>query len=183
MIYHNTALAGVVILDIQKIEDGRGWFAYGYDCTEAAEHGIRVGAVQAKISFNHHKGTVRGLHWQVVPAAETKLIRCTRGAVFDVIVDVRPDSPTYGKHVAVELTADNHRAVFLPPLCAHGYQTLVDATEVTYQVDAAYAPHCERGLRFDDPALAINWPLPASQISPRDLKWPRFKPDNDRIPA
>jgi dTDP-4-dehydrorhamnose 3,5-epimerase len=172
MIYTKTALAGVLVVDIQKIEDERGFFAYGFDAAEAAEHGIQFNFVQAKISFNHRRGTVRGMHWQVAPSTETKLIRCTRGAIHDVVVDVRPQSPTFGRHIAVELSADNHRALYIPGLFAHGYQTLVDSTEVTYQVDAAYAPKCERGLRFDDPALAIHWPLPVSMSSPRDQRWP-----------
>jgi dTDP-4-dehydrorhamnose 3,5-epimerase len=177
MIYTKTALAGVIIIDIQKIEDDRGFFAYGFDAAEAISHGLNFNFVQAKISFNHRKGTVRGMHWQVAPATETKLIRCTRGAIHDVIVDVRPGSPTFGKHLSVELSADNHRALVVPELFAHGYQTLVDSTEVTYQVNAAYAPTCERGLKHDDPELAIRWPLPVSMISPKDRKWPDFRAD------
>jgi dTDP-4-dehydrorhamnose 3,5-epimerase len=177
MIYSKTSLAGVILIDIQKIEDDRGFFAYGFDVAEAVEHGVAAKLVQSKISFNHKKGTVRGMHWQVAPASETKLIRCTRGAIHDVIVDVRPGSPTYGKHISIELSADNHRALFVPELFAHGYQTLADSTEVTYQVNAAYAPGSERGLRYDDPELGIRWPLPVAVISPRDKNWPLFEPD------
>jgi dTDP-4-dehydrorhamnose 3,5-epimerase len=177
MIYSKTALAGAVIIDIQKIEDERGFFAYSFDASEAASHGLNLNFVQAKISFNHIKGTVRGMHWQVAPSTEAKLIRCTRGAIYDVIVDLRPGSATYGKHIDVELSADNRRALFVPELFAHGYQTLTDATEVTYNVNAVYAPTCERGLRHDDPELGIHWPLPVSLISPKDRKWPAFKPE------
>jgi dTDP-4-dehydrorhamnose 3,5-epimerase len=177
MIYTKTAIAGAFTIDIQKIEDDRGYFAYGYDVAEAAANGLDLKLVQAKISFNHVKGTLRGMHWQVEPSLETKLIRCTRGVIHDVIVDLRPGSPTYGKHIAVELSAENHRVLFVPALFAHGYQTLADSTEVTYQVDATYAPTCERGLRHDDPLLGIRWPLPVTKISPKDQKWPAFKPE------
>jgi dTDP-4-dehydrorhamnose 3,5-epimerase len=177
MLYTKTELPGAIVIDIQKIEDERGFFAYGYDVQEAADHGLNLKLVQAKISFNHKKGTVRGMHWQTAPALETKLIRCTRGAIHDVIVDLRPGSPTYGKHISVELSADNRRILFVPAQFAHGYQTLVDSTEVTYQVDTAYAPTCERGLRHDDPALGIHWPLPVTLMSPKDRKWPAFTPD------
>jgi len=177
MLYTKTALAGAIIIDIQKIQDERGFFAYSFDAQEAASQGLNLNFVQAKISFNHIKGIVRGMHWQVAPSMETKLIRCTRGAIHDVIVDLRPGSSTYGKHIAVELSAENRRALFVPELFAHGYQTLMDSTEVTYQVNAVYAPACERGLRHDDPALGIRWPLPVSLISPKDQKWPAFTPD------
>ena len=177
MTYTKTALAGVLIMDIQKIEDDRGFFAYGFDAQEAALHGITLECVQSKISFNNTRGTVRGMHWQIAPATETKLIRCTRGSIHDVIVDVRPDSATYGRHIGVELSAENRRALFVPALFAHGYQTLMDFTEVTYQVNAPYAPDCERGLRHDDPGLGIRWPLPVALASPKDRSWPPFHPE------
>jgi dTDP-4-dehydrorhamnose 3,5-epimerase len=175
MIYTKTALAGPLVIDIQKIEDERGFFAYGFDAREAAANGLILNYVQAKISFNHKMGTVRGMHWQTAPSTEAKLIRCTRGAIHDVIVDLRPGSATYGKHIAVELSADNRRALYVPELFAHGYQTLVDSTEVTYQVNTVYAPTCERGLCHDDPALGIHWPLPVSLISPKDRNWPALE--------
>jgi len=174
MIYTKTDLAGAFIIDVQKIEDDRGFFAYGFDAEEARGHGVDLKIVQAKISFNHAKGTVRGMHWQAAPALEAKLIRCTRGAIHDVIVDVRPGSATYGKHIAVDLSAENRRSLYVPPLFAHGYQTLVDATEVTYQVNTPYAPGTERGLRHDDPALGIVWPMTVTLMSPKDRKWPAF---------
>jgi dTDP-4-dehydrorhamnose 3,5-epimerase len=174
MVYLETAVAGAFIIDLQKIDDERGFFAYGFDIAEARAHGVELELVQSKISFNNKRGTVRGMHWQAEPSTEAKLIRCSRGAIHDVIVDLRPGSVTYGKHIAVELSAENRRALFVPPVFAHGYQTLVDSTEVTYHVNAAYAPGCERGLRYDDPALGIHWPLPVSLISPKDKNWPSF---------
>jgi dTDP-4-dehydrorhamnose 3,5-epimerase len=172
MVYQETAIAGVLIVDIERIEDERGFFAYGFDAADARLHGLDPTLIQLKISFNHHAGTVRGMHWQAEPALEQKLIRCVRGAVHDVVVDVRPGSSTFGRHVAVELSADNHRALYVPPLFAHGYQTLVDRTEVTYQVNQSYSPMHERGLRHDDPKLNIHWPLPVRSLSPKDKSWP-----------
>lgn len=128
--------------------------------------------VQCNLSFNHRAGTLRGMHYQAPPATETKLVRCVRGAIFDVIVDLRPNSPTFLQHVGVELTAENRRALYVPELFAHGYQTLTDDTEVLYMVGEFYTPGAERGLRYDDPALGIAWPLPVSAISEKDLAWP-----------
>jgi dTDP-4-dehydrorhamnose 3,5-epimerase len=175
MIYTKTELAGAFIIDVQKIEDERGFFAYGFDAEEALGHGVDLKIVQAKISFNHVKGTVRGMHWQAAPALEAKLIRCTRGAIHDVIVDMRPGSATFGKHISVELSAENRRSLYVPALFAHGYQTLADETEVTYQVNTPYAPGTERGLPFDDPALGIVWPLAVTLMSAKDRKWPAFQ--------
>lgn len=127
---------------------------------------------QCNVSFNHRAGTLRGMHYQLPPAGEAKLVRCTRGAVVDIIVDMREESPTYRQHIAVELTADNHRALYVPPMFAHGYQTLVDETEVVYQVSERYTPGVERGLRYDDPALGMSWPLPVAVISDKDSSWP-----------
>ena len=172
MIYRETEIANVFIVDIERIEDDRGFFAYGFDSDEALRHGIDPTLIQSKISFNRRAGTVRGMHWQAEPALEQKLIRCVRGAIHDVVVDFRPGSPTHGQHVAVELSAENHRALYIPPLFAHGYQTLVDQTEVTYQVNCGYSPRQERGVRYDDPKLNIRWPLPVSSVSPKDQKWP-----------
>jgi dTDP-4-dehydrorhamnose 3,5-epimerase len=167
-----TPLGGALIIDLVPIADDRGYFSYLYCAREAAEHGIATGVAQVKLSYNKRKGTLRGMHYQVPPAAETKLVRCTRGAVWDVIVDLRPGSPTYLKSFGVELSAENHRALFVPALFAHGYQTLSDDAEVTYQVDEFYAPQHERGLRWDDPRLGLSWPLPVSLISPKDASWP-----------
>jgi dTDP-4-dehydrorhamnose 3,5-epimerase len=126
---------------------------------------------QANIAFNRRAGTVRGLHFQFPPAAETKLVRCTRGAVYDVIVDLRPESPTYLRHVDIELTADNRRALYVPERFAHGYQVLQDGTEIAYQVGEFYTPEAEGGLRYDDPLLGIAWPLPVTEISEKDRHW------------
>ena len=167
-----TPLRGALIIDIEPIADDRGYFSYLYCAKEAAGHGIATRVAQVKLSYNRRRGTLRGMHYQVPPAAETKLVRCTRGAVWDVIVDLRPESPTYLKNYGVELSADNHRALFVPALFAHGYQTLSDDAEVTYQVDEFYAPQHERGLRYDDPRLALGWPLPVNVISPKDASWP-----------
>lgn len=172
MIYTSTPLPGAFVLEIEPIQDDRGFFSYLYDGHEAEKHGLRAGAVQTKLSFNHKRGILRGMHYQAPPAAEVKLVRCTRGAVWDVIIDLRPDSPTYLKHFGVELSADNHRSLYVPKMFAHGYQTLADGTEVVYQVDEYYAPAQERGLRHDDPKVGIRWPLPVTLISKRDQAWP-----------
>ncbi|GAA5436594.1 dTDP-4-dehydrorhamnose 3,5-epimerase [Deinococcus aquaticus] len=176
-----TALSGAFIIDLTVMTDERGGFARTFDRDTFAAHGLNPGAVQANLSFNHRAGTLRGLHYQLPPAAETKLVRCTRGAILDVIVDLRPQSPTYLQHVAVELTADNRRALFVPEQFAHGYQALTDGAEVTYQVSAAYTPGSERGLRHDDPALGITWPLPVTVISSKDAAWPLLA-DRDDLP-
>ena len=180
MIYTPTRLAGAVILEPQPICDERGFFAYLLDVRDAQAHGLRVSLAQVKLSYNFKKGTLRGMHWQTPPAAEVKLVRCTRGAILDVIVDLRPDSPTYLQHIAVELTADNRKALYVPQLFAHGYQTLTDDVEVVYQVDEFYAPQHERGLRYDDPALGIHWPLPVTSLSRKDASWPLIR--EGRIP-
>ncbi|OWL94796.1 dTDP-4-dehydrorhamnose 3,5-epimerase [Deinococcus indicus] len=176
-----TALSGAFIIDLTVIADERGGFARTFDRDVFAGRGLNPLTVQANLSFNHRAGTLRGLHYQLPPAAETKLVRCTRGAILDVIVDLRPQSPTYLQHVAVELTADNRRALFVPEQFAHGYQALTDGAEVTYQVSAAYTPGSERGLRFDDPALGIGWPLPVTVISSKDAAWPLLA-DRDDLP-
>lgn len=160
------------VVELIPIEDDRGFFARSFCRDELRDAGIDFTVVQANTSWNRTAGTLRGLHWQDATAAEGKLVRCTRGAVADVVVDMREDSPTYLLHLSVELTADNRRAVYVPPLCAHAYLTLVDDTEVTYQVDAPYTPAAERGARFDDPALAIQWPAPVVVVSEKDRSWP-----------
>jgi dTDP-4-dehydrorhamnose 3,5-epimerase len=172
MKFTETALKGAFIIDIEPIADDRGYFTYLFCAEQAAEHGLATRVAQVKLSYNKRKGTLRGMHFQVPPAAETKLVRCPRGAVWDVIVDLRPDSPTYLQHAGVELSADNHRGLFVPAMFAHGYQTLTDDTEVAYQVDEFYAPQHERGLRYDDPRLKLSWPLAVEVISPKDASWP-----------
>lgn len=172
MIFTETRLRGAFILDLERRGDDRGFFARTFCQREFAEHGLKYEVAQANLAYNRRRGTLRGLHFQFPPAAETKLVRCVRGALVDVIVDLRPESPSYLQHVAVELTAENRRALFVPERFAHGYQVLEDDTEVVYQVGAFYAPEMEGGLRFDDPRLGIEWPLlPPADMSDKDRKW------------
>lgn len=165
-------VAGAALVELQVREDDRGFFARSFCREEFLAAGLEPAVEQCNVSLNHRAGTLRGMHYQVEPSQEAKLVRCTRGAIVDVAVDVRPQSPTYLQHVMVELTADNHRALYVPPSCAHGYQTLEDDTEVVYQVSTAYAPGAERGLRHDDPALGLSWPVPVTLVSDKDRSWP-----------
>jgi dTDP-4-dehydrorhamnose 3,5-epimerase len=170
--YTPTDVDGVVIVDIEPHHDARGFFSRSFCGAEFAKYGLDAAVAQTNISYNRSRGTLRGLHRQVPPYQEAKLVRCTRGAIVDVAVDVRPESATYGRHVMVELTAENHRALFLPPYVAHGFQTLADDTEVIYQVSGPYAPAGEQGFRWDDEQFGITWPLPVSLISDKDAGWP-----------
>jgi dTDP-4-dehydrorhamnose 3,5-epimerase len=172
MIYTETSLPGAYLVDLEKIEDSRGFFAYLFEAKEAAKRRLSDRIVQIKLSYNKRKGTLRGMHLQLPPATEVKLVRCIRGAIYDVIVDYRKDSPTYLKHLGIELSADNRRALYVPAMFAHGYQTLTDDAEVMYQVDEFYTPGHEFGVRYNDPALKIEWPLPVVDISPKDAAWP-----------
>lgn len=172
MRYTSTDVEGVTIVDLELREDDRGGFARTFDAQEFDGQGLAAGVAQCNLSFNHRAGTLRGLHLQLPPHAEGKLVRCTAGAIVDVAVDVRPGSATYGRHVMVELTAGNRRALWIPPYVAHGYQTLVDDTEVTYQVSGRYAPGAEQGYRFDDPAFGLVWPVEATVMSDKDRAWP-----------
>jgi len=181
VIFTETKLSGAFVIDIEHREDNRGFFARAFCQREFEEHGLRPVIAQANIAFNRRRGTMRGMHFQFPPAAETKLVRCTRGAILDIIVDLRPESPSYLEHVAVELTADNHRALYVPERFAHGYQVLEDATETSYQVGEFYAPGHEGGLRFDDPRLALSWPLPVSEISEKDRDWPPLTEIEDEL--
>jgi dTDP-4-dehydrorhamnose 3,5-epimerase len=171
-----TPLAGACIIDLQRLEDERGFFARAFCQREFEELGINSSVVQANVSFNRCKGTLRGMHYQVAPALETKLVRCTRGAIIDVIVDLREDSSTYLQHITVELNAENHRALFVPENFAHGFQTLEDNTEVMYMVSGFYTPTCERGLRYSDPLLGIDWPATVVHLSDKDSQWPLLQP-------
>ncbi len=173
MKYTPTSIAGVTIIDIEPTYDHRGFVSQSFSAEEFAEIGLIADIAQTNISFNHTRGTVRGLHRQAPPHAEAKLIRCTRGAIADVVVDVRPESATYGKHVMVELSADNHRALFVPPYVAHGFQTLRDKTEVSCQVSGSPTPAGEEGFRFNEPEFGIKWPLPVTVISEEDATWPK----------
>lgn len=175
MKYTPTSVAGVTIIDIEPHRDHRGFFSRSFCADEFATHGLISEVAQTSICFNHTRGTVRGLHRQAPPHAEAKLVRCVRGAIVDVAVDVRPESQTYGKHVMVELSADNRRALFLPPYVAHGFQTLFDDTEVLYQISGPYAPHSEEGFRWDETEFGIKWPLPVTVMSEKDASWPSLE--------
>ncbi len=168
MIFTATKLQGAFILDIEKREDTRGFFARAFCQREFTAHGLKPVIAQANVALNLRKGTVRGMHFQYPPAAETKLVRCTRGAILDIIVDLRPESPTYLQHVSVELSEDNFRALYVPERFAHGYQALRDNTETSYQVGEFYTPEAEGGLLHDDPRLGLSWPLPISIVSDKD---------------
>jgi dTDP-4-dehydrorhamnose 3,5-epimerase len=174
VIFKATALEGVFVLEPERHEDERGFFARTWDPDELRAHGLDATIAQASVSFNHRRGTLRGLHFQIAPFEEAKLVRVTRGAAFDVVVDARSGSPTRGQHVAVTLTAEEGNQIYIPPGCAHGFQTLADATEVSYLISARYSPEHARGFRFDDPTLAIPWPEPVTVISARDRALPPF---------
>jgi dTDP-4-dehydrorhamnose 3,5-epimerase len=171
MIFTETRLRGAFIIDLERRGDERGYFARAFCQDEFREHDLEPAVAQANTAFNSRAGTLRGMHFQYPPAAETKLVRCTRGAILDVMVDLRPESPTYLEHVAVELNADNGRSLYIPRRFAHGYQVLEDVTETSYMVGAFYAPELEGGLRYDDPRLGIAWPLPVRELSQKDRAW------------
>ena len=172
MVFTETKLTGAFIIDLERREDNRGFFARSFCQHEFAERGLNARHRSGERRVQPSRGTMRGMHFQFPPAAETKLVRCTRGAILDIIVDLRPESPTYLEHVAVELTADNHRALYVPERFAHGYQVLEDDTETSYQVGEFYTPGAEGGLRYDDPRLGLAWPLPVTEISDKDRAWP-----------
>ncbi len=172
MKFTQTAISGVWLVDLEPLVDERGFFARTFCADEFSARGLDPTVAQCNVSVTATAGTVRGLHYQVAPAEETKLVRVVRGAIHDVAVDLRAGSPTYCGHVAVELSAANRRALYVPTGFAHGFQTLVDDTEVEYQMGAPYTPGTDRGVRYDDPAFGIVWPLPVSTISDRDRTWP-----------
>jgi dTDP-4-dehydrorhamnose 3,5-epimerase len=174
VIFRETPVAGVVIVEPERREDSRGFFARTWCQREFAEHGLDSRLVQCSLSWNRRRGTLRGLHLQAPPHAEAKLIRCTQGAIWDVALDLRRDSRTFRRHVGVELSADNHVMLYIAAGIAHGFQTLVDETEVCYQMSEFYAPEAGRGVRFDDPAFAIPWPIPDPIVLDRDRTYPDF---------
>jgi dTDP-4-dehydrorhamnose 3,5-epimerase len=169
-----TALAGACIIDIEPVPDERGFFARSWCREEFAKHGLNPDLAQCSISFNKKHGTLRGMHYQAKPHEETKVVRCTRGAIYDVIVDLRPESSTFRKWIAVELSADNRRMLYVPPGFAHGFQSLVDDTEVFYQISTFYHPESARGARWNDPAFGIEWPVTERVISDKDRQYPDF---------
>jgi len=175
VIFREAALPGVFVIEPEPREDNRGCFARTWCQREFAQHGLNPRLVQCSISFNRRRGTLRGLHYQAPPHAEAKLIRCTRGAIWDVALDLRPQSPTFRQHVGVELTAENRAALYVPEGLAHGFQTLVDDTEVLYQMSEFYAAASGRGIRFDDPAFTIRWPLPEPILLDRDRTYADFE--------
>jgi dTDP-4-dehydrorhamnose 3,5-epimerase len=171
MQFTETKLRGAYIIELERREDSRGFFARAFCQKEFAAHELKPLIAQANVAYNFKKGTLRGMHFQFPPAAETKLVRCTRGAILDIIVDLRPESSSYLRHVAVELNEENGRALYVPERFAHGYQTLNDNTETSYQVGEFYAPDYESGLMHDDPRLGLEWPLPVAMISEKDQKF------------
>ncbi len=174
MIFKPTPLAGAMIVEPEPIEDPRGFFARSWCRREAEAHGLDPRVVQCNISFNAKKGTLRGMHYQVAPHAEAKLVRCTRGAVHDVIIDLRAGSATFKRHFAIVLTSSARRMLYVPQGFAHGFQTLDDDTEVFYQMSEFHAPESARGVRWNDPAFSIRWPDVAPILSERDREYPDF---------
>lgn len=175
MIFTETRLKGAFIIDLERREDERGFFARAFCQNEFSDYGLKPIIAQANIASNLRKGTLRGMHFQYPPNAETKLVRCTRGAILDIIVDLRPESRTFLDHIAVELNQDNMTALYVPERFAHGYQALHDGTDTSYQVGEFYAPNAEGGLRYDDPQLNLPWPLPVSMVSPKDQAFRPFR--------
>jgi dTDP-4-dehydrorhamnose 3,5-epimerase len=176
LIFTETRLAGAFVIDLERKEDERGFFARTFCEREFSSHGLESRFVQCNLSYNHRAGTLRGMHWQAEPHGESKLVRCTRGAILDVIVDLRRGTPSYLTHLAVRLDEDNRRALLIPPGVAHGFLTLADATEVFYQMDHEHAPEAARGARWDDPAFALRWPAAPAVISERDRCYPDYRP-------
>ena len=170
MIFTETKLKGAFIINIEPREDERGFFARSWDEDELKKHGLNARLAQCNISFNKKRGTLRGMHYQVAPFAEAKLVRCTMGAIYDVIIDLRPDSPTFRQWISVELSAENHCALYVPENFAHGFQTLADNTEVFYQMTEFYHRECARGVRWNDVAFEIVWPILDAVISENDSK-------------
>ena len=176
MIFIETELSGSFVIEPELRRDERGFFARAWGRDEFERRGLDARVAQCGISYNWRKGTLRGMHYQREPHAQAKLVRCTRGSVYDVIVDLRPESPTFARWIGAELTADNRRALYVPAGFAHGYQALEDDSEIFYQMSESYHPEAEAGVRWDDPAFRISWPLEVSVISPRDRDYPDFRP-------
>jgi dTDP-4-dehydrorhamnose 3,5-epimerase len=172
MRFIETCIRGATVIDPSPHQDDRGRFFRAWCAREFSEHGLNFSAVQANMGFSKERGTTRGMHLQIAPAVEAKLVRCTRGSMFDVVLDLRPESPSYRKWYGIELSAENSRMLFVPENCAHGYQTLEDNTEMLYMTSAYYTPDAARGVRYDDPAFAIRWPLATTVISDQDRNWP-----------
>jgi dTDP-4-dehydrorhamnose 3,5-epimerase len=180
MIFRNTGIAGAWVIEPERLEDKRGFFARTWDPEEFLERGLNPQLAQCSISYNRTHGTLRGLHYQAAPYEEAKLVRCTAGAIFDVAVDLRPDSATFRNWRGVELSADNRLALYIPEGCAHGFLTLDDDSEVHYQISQPYMPQAARGVRWNDPAFGITWPGEVAVINERDRSYPDFRPEPAR---
>lgn len=180
MRFSEIGLKGTWVIDPEPHEDERGRFMRAWCAREFAEHGLDFLPVQANMGYSARKGTIRGMHFQETPAIEAKLMRCTRGAIFDVVIDLRPKSPSFSEWRGIELTAQNGRMLYVPERCAHGYQTLEESTEIYYMTSALYAPGAVRGVRFDDPAFSIQWPLVPTVVSEQDCNWPLLEREERR---
>jgi dTDP-4-dehydrorhamnose 3,5-epimerase len=181
MIFNKTELEDAYIIELQEFNDERGFFARAFCEKEFKDHGIDFRVVQANTSYSSKKHTLRGMHYQEKPHQEAKLIKCTKGAIYDVIIDMRPDSPTFKKWAGVELTEQNRKMIYVPEGFAHGFLTLEDDTEVYYPVTESYTPGAEKGIRWDDPAFNIDWPAKAAIISAKDKSWPLFDKSLDNM--
>jgi len=175
MIFTETKLNGVFIIDIEPISDERGFFARTFCKKEFLQRGLDSEFVQCSISYNKKRGTLRGMHYQISPYDETKIVSCIKGSIYDVVLDLRPSSDTFRQWVAVDLNDRNHRFLYIPKGCAHGFQTMEDDTEVYYQISEFYHPESARGLRWDDPAFGIEWPIQVANVSARDLTFPLYE--------
>jgi dTDP-4-dehydrorhamnose 3,5-epimerase len=180
MIFRKTGIGGAWVIEAERLEDERGFFARMWDIDEFAEQGLNPRVAQCSISYNRARGTLRGLHYQVAPHEETKLVRCTSGSLFDVVVDLRPDSSTFKAWYGVELSAENRLALYVPEGCAHGFLTLGDECEVHYQISEFHAPEAARGVRWNDPAFGIVWPDEVIVMNERDRSYPDFRPEPAR---
>jgi dTDP-4-dehydrorhamnose 3,5-epimerase len=176
MKFIETPLSGAFVLEVEKREDERGFFGRSWCVRELTDHGLDPTIVQANVSFNRRKGTLRGMHFQTAPHEEVKIVRCTRGSLYDVIVDLRPESPTYCRWFGVELSADNYRMLYIPKRFGHGYQTLEDTVDLMYMVSTFFAPDHATGVMYNDPVFGIQWPLPVAMINEKDRTWPRYVP-------
>jgi dTDP-4-dehydrorhamnose 3,5-epimerase len=174
MIFTETKLAGAFIIDVERLEDERGFFGRAWCKKEFEKHGLNADAVQANVSYNKHRGTLRGMHYQIAPFSECKTVRCTSGSIYDVIIDIRPDSPTFKQWVGVELTARSFRMLYVPDGFAHGFITLEDDTSLHYMITQYYTPDAQAGIRFDDPVFNIEWPITPTSISDKDKSHPPF---------
>lgn len=177
MQFQELALSGAFVIELEQLADDRGFFARTWCEREFSAHGLEPRLAQCSVSYNRSLGTLRGLHLQLPPRAETKVVRCTQGAIYDVLLDLRPHSPTYGRWLSVTLSAENRRAVYVPRGCAHGFQTLADDTNVDYQISEFYAPAHARGVRWNDPRFGIAWPQPISTMSAKDMSYPDYAPE------